>query len=190
MSCLVSIDKVFGYGDEGCDDYGWGCVYRGIQTIRRVNGLPHLTVPEMRAKCGLLAPTDSVQQLWIEPGDARKHGLLPAAPTHVAYIPQAQDPKAFLRRGAQRTAMDDFDHVLRKREEFEAYLTGALEAGQPVLIDDTYASFVVSGLADGYVLIADPHTATEARRRRRIKAAAFFSKGWIAYSLIKRKEAR
>lgn len=185
----VALGHIYGYGDDDCDDHGWGCVYRGIQTIRRANGLPHMTIKTMRARCGLLKdPVESKCQLWIEPGDARKFKLLPAFPTHVAYIPEGGKLAAFMQRGEQRTKKDEFDHVFTKAKDFAAYLHGAWEAGQPVLIDDKYASFVAHGFRQGHVLIADPHHALKEHRRRRIPEENFFKSGWIAYCLIQKKK--
>ena len=59
--------KLFGYGTDGDDDNGWGCVYRSVQNIMEFNGYRPV-----------LSLQDTVKNMerewnnWAEPADASK----------------------------------------------------------------------------------------------------------------------
>ncbi|MDC0366903.1 hypothetical protein OAM67_00580 [bacterium] len=186
------LPNIFGYGDQGVDDHGWGCVYRCVQTVQRYWHKRVMTVPQMRTlsiKHGGKPTADSnlknksITSLWIEPPCIRKCYLLPKTGRVVLFCPG--DPTQFLQKSPIISNLTDFDCILRTKEEWWTFLGDRLRTQKsPVIIDDKVCSYVVYGFDQDDVLIGDPHFPDRELRRRKISLHLLLNKPWMAYSVL------
>ena len=182
---LIVLPRVAGYGDDNVFDYGWGCVYRGVQTLRYYWKMPFMSLPQMRALCGTAAPPSSasVRSLWIEPPDIRRCRLLPRGKL-VLFAPPRVDVDAFLLKSPRRTTRKDFDVVTSDFDRWWRFLKATLDSDRsPVLLDDQVHSFVLYGYDKNFLYVADPHFADPKSRLRKLPAQDLMRKTWMAFAL-------
>ena len=149
----VDTDKIYKYGSQNYSDYGWGCVYRNIQSMRAFNNLPVPTIPEMQQTIGI-DPSGTGQQLWIEPVDARQY--FPWE-TSFALYNNTTDPESHL----LRTKLDDFDTILTDKSSADKFLHDCFSKNRRVLLDDSLASYILTGIVDDTYVYIDPHVQTD-----------------------------
>lgn len=202
---VPGINKVFGYLDEGLNDAGWGCVYRNVQTLRQFHGLPHRSVWSMvktvfpafaterktegtgrDRELGIAMPP-RYTQLWIEPTDVKKHGLMQGTVTAL-YCPKAKDVSAFLRQSPRRSDAKDFNHVFRSQEAFWDFVREGLDDKCPLIIDDKAYSYVLYGVTRDAMVIADPHQLNRTKRKCLMPLHKLFSKPWMVLRKRSREE--
>ena len=144
--------KIYKYGDQGINDYGWGCVYRNVQTLSAFNNTKVPTISEMQEKAGI-DPSLSGTQLWIEPNDTRS--FLPWKKT-LALHKGVEDVEKYL----LRTKVEDFDKIFKTKEDTKTFLLECLRNNSRVLLDDSIKSYILTGITDDdnptYIYI-DPH---------------------------------
>ncbi len=148
-NCRIDTQKIYRYGSQGFDDYGWGCVYRNVQTLLALSDLPVPSIPEMQTQLGI-DPTLFGRNLWIEPVDVRQY--LPWRVSLALYTKLANAEPHML-----RTKTKDFDHTFRDEEETESFLLSRLKENTNILIDDTVYSYILIAITDGTYVYIDPH---------------------------------
>lgn len=156
-----------GYGSDGVDDSGWGCVYRSVQNAEAFAGL---------RVSAFEALVHKARRLWgeeAEPGDFAGH-----RGRGVAYL--VGDERGLLKRTRRR------DYRASRRMslgEFETYATAAAAAGASTfVVDDGVSAYAVVGGADGEARWADPHVKSASRLtryRRQLRRA----RGWMVLEL-------
>ena len=163
---------VYRYGDEGECDFGWGCVYRNIQSALKNCGeekVPKLK--EMVKYFGLDGLAG--KNLWIEPVDAEafiseKYSRLPVK--H-AFLSGENGGDNFFRTIVQ-FAENDPVYMARVCEEF---LKG--DERRSIIVDDGTFSYILVG-RDGNVLKGDPHK-LYTRNLEKVDLSEFFgNKCW------------
>jgi len=164
---LLDVDPkdIFRYGSQGVNDFGWGCVYRNVQTLRSLNDLPVPTIQEIQVEVGI-DPTG--QQLWIEPVDVK-----PYLPWHdsLALYKTVDDVQPYL----LRTNKDDFDAVFTQPEDAETFLLRCLnDKKQRVLLDDSISSYILTGIVDNTYIYIDPHVSE--KNVRTMDKAQFYNR--------------
>ena len=112
-------DRIYYYGCDGYDDFGWGCVYRNTQTVLARGGVPVPTIPKMMQTLGVPINRSHSRLMWIEPVDAKK--LIPWTTRLIAYAP---DPSLARPRMA-RTTWDDFDRVYASESDMHVVIMSA-----------------------------------------------------------------
>jgi len=74
--------RIYGYGDQGIDDSGYGCVYRNLQSLMSLFTKSIPTIPELRGLLGIPFSRNA-RRMWIEPPEAEDlfRALVPHVPT-------------------------------------------------------------------------------------------------------------
>lgn len=146
--------RVWGYGDQGEDDRGYGCVYRNVQTLLHM--LTRTRPPPIRTLRWILGVpwSDNKRQMWIEPRDAALliNVLVPSATTKTRTFTDSSIG-----------SLNDF--ILRSLSR----------TGFPVLVDNGISSYLIFGSTEEGYRIGDPHHLKESLRRRVLSYEEFFS---------------
>ena len=147
----VNPNDIYHYGSQGINDHGWGCVYRNIQTIRKLSGMSVPSIEDIQTASGI-DPALSGSDLWIEPKQAIP--FLPGYNTLNLYR-AVTDVSPYL----LRTSMTDFNHVFQTPAETESFLLKSLGNNKRVLLDDSIQSYILTGIVDDTFVFIDPHVA-------------------------------
>lgn len=168
----VDLTKVYHYGKNDVNDYGWGCVYRNVQTIQSLNNLPVSSIATMQNEIGIDS-TKSGRDLWIEPVDTRRY--FPWDETLALYTSVANPESHML-----RTRKSDFDQIFENAEKTKKFLLSCLDNKKRVLIDDSISSYILTGIIEDdkspstYVYI-DPHVSNAQRSLKTMSEQEFFN---------------
>jgi len=146
----TSSDRVFYYGCDGFNDFGWGCVYRCLQTLLHMRGHAVPSVPDIMAHLSIPLNPQSHRSMWIEPNDVRD--LIPEHTELAIYAPNTR--VAAMRM--VRTSIHDAETVFASPDEWETHFRCALGHG-PIIMDDGVYSYLALKEARGGFLIIDPH---------------------------------
>ena len=148
---LLDIDhsKIYKYGDQGINDYGWGCVYRNVQTLSALHGREIPTISEMQKSIGI-DPDGNGRNLWIEPVDTQFY--LPWKTT-LALHKVVEDPENYM----LRTKEQDFDKIFTNNIDTKEFLLSCLNHNSRVLLDDSISSYILTGIVDDQYVYIDPH---------------------------------
>jgi len=169
----VDPDDIYRYGSQGIDDHGWGCVYRNIQTIRKMSGMPVPSIEDIQRVSGI-DPALSGKNLWIEPKQAMP--FLPGYNTLNLYR-TVQDVSPYL----LRTSISDFNHVFKTPAETESFLLETLKKNKRILLDDSIQSYILTGIVDDTFVYIDPHVSKN--NVRSMSRAEFFRRPlWMMLS--------
>ena len=170
----IDLTKVYHYGKNDVKDYGWGCVYRNVQTIQSLNDLPVSSIASMQNEIGIDSSM-SGRNLWIEPVDARRY--FPWDETLTLYS-SVDDPESYM----LRTKKSDFDEIFKTRAETKKFLLSCLENNKRVLIDDSISSYILTGISkdnDTYFYI-DPHVSNANQSLKTMSEQEFFNRNlWM-----------
>lgn len=162
--------NVYGYGDQGLDDSGWGCVYRNVQSLLSLFFETVPTLPQMREMLGIPFSTNA-REMWIEPDEAQQllFKLVPEIrTTSVIYSPL----------GSTRTHAYAAERIYECLLDFHRTICSS---SFPVLVDNGRSSYLILACQrDGY-LIADPHFLNQSKRVRQMAYEEFYkSDEWMA----------
>lgn len=159
-------ERVYFYGCDGVDDWGWGCVYRCAQTLLAAMGRPVPSLDQMMDMIGI-DPAAAGRDRWIEPKQVRDlvGTLRPrVALDLVGWIPS---PAAVSRM--RRTHLDDFDRIVGDWRYFHAAVVRHLRSDLPCVCDDGVIGLCVVAFEGpdpegpdgpegaGVYTLADPH---------------------------------
>ena len=143
-------DRVFYYGCDGFNDFGWGCVYRCLQTLLGIRRHAVPSVPDIMAHLAIPLDRQNPRSMWIEPNDVR--GLIPERTELVIYAPNER----VATRRMTRTSMQDAEHLFASPCKWEMHFRRALSLG-PIVLDDGVYSYLALKAVRGGFLIMDPH---------------------------------
>jgi hypothetical protein len=188
---------VFAYGDEGEDDFGWGCVYRNVQTATHAwTGKHEQRLEVMAEYVGLAPPSDDLQSRWIEPHDAARlfhRWDVPHSPPFVAVprgsfvgaeVPVHRSEKFPFHRtplDAPRVDLESLSEIVFRHVTHHARNTAVID-------DSIYGFLVLDARKDAAdqeeLLVGDPHRPgsgvddAETRLRWESSKAFFGEKPW------------
>ena len=174
VSMTAAEQRVYAYGDESVDDFGWGCAYRNIQTVLHAyDGQPPRFMEifeECQAKRAEYGrqPNEKLDDRWIEPHQCgcylRERGIETTEATigpHSVML-QCTDPSVYYASAAGNRVLEagQEDELLRSIDLHFALPGWAL----PIIIDDGAYSYCILGVRLGEdgnmeLLIGDPHRA-------------------------------
>ena len=157
--------RIYGYGDQGIDDSGYGCVYRNLQSLMSLFTKSIPTIPELRELLGIPFSRNA-RRMWIEPPEAEElfRALVPHVPTKSVIYAKHKTPR-----------FDLYPHrnIYRDPIDFHNFLCSS---PFPVLVDNGQSSYLVLACDQGRAyIIGDPHIRDSARRIRRITRRDFYS---------------
>ena len=166
---------VYAYGDGNENDQGFGCVYRNVQTLLRLLGVPVPRVAQMMRVLNVRA-SKRLRDMWIEPPQAAqllaRYG---GVPTRVLVFCPRDRP----RNPMQRTRLEDHRPWVRTPAGFLSALNMSLAQGWPPLVDDGVASYLVLRAGTDTVLLGDPHRPSQ--RVRAVTSVQFYGRPlWVA----------
>ena len=152
-------DHLYFYGCDDISDWGWGCVYRCIQSFQSRRGHPVLTLPSMMQVLGVRFRRDNPRSMWIEPKDGK---ILIPERTELAIFGEDAD---LATNRMMRTSWENADIMLHKVSDWLQYVHEALERG-PIILDNGVCSYLLLRReGDGYVIM-DPHTPSGVIKRK------------------------
>jgi hypothetical protein len=174
---VLTLPKIFAYGDDGFHDFGFGCMYRCCQTLQGYYKIPVQTVPDM-IRCRLqhntaesasgtaerlLGATDKTpgetRALWAEPSDVPKLLYCPNEPgvknikrplpiALLIYSRDLKSAKTLLARRPTHATVDEYDQVVTSAEWLWDVLQTSLDDGHPFIIDDKTNCYVLFGVRE------------------------------------------
>ena len=157
---MASSPRVYGYGDGGFEDGGFGCSYRNAQTLLGALGIPEKDIPSVREMMASLNVAFDrgrpLSDMWIEPLQVRD---LVRAMTGRKLRALVVGSLAVAESRMLRNVPEDYDDHVPVVEDLHDLLRASLRGGVPVVVDDGIGSYIVLGVADdggGYV-VGDPH---------------------------------
>ena len=148
----VDPEKIYKYGSQGEKDYGWGCVYRNVQTIRALKDLDVPSIAEMQSTIGI-DPNGKGRELWIEPIDTKRY-----FPWETKLVLYQNTPDVANR--LLRTRMEDFESIMKDSTSMDNFFHDCFKKNRRVLLDDSRASYVLTGIVDDTYIYIDPHVQT------------------------------
>jgi hypothetical protein len=172
--------ETYGYGSEGFDDSGWGCVYRSVQNAQSYLGLPVTPIKD------LLSILGHKRGDWSEPAQYLYHGLFPGARSLGILVGQHNV------RWLQQTDAKQYGMHIDDGRTLEEVLSMMNPRGKSAfVIDDGVSGFAV--VPDprfpgqpGHLLFIDPHF-TPARVYSPLPSELFNSrKGWMVLCISRR----
>ena len=169
-------DHLYFYGCDDISDWGWGCVYRCVQSFQSRRGHPVLTLPDMMQRLGVRFRRDNPRAMWIEPLDGK---ILIPERTELAIFGKDVDLAA---NRMMRTRWADADVKLHRAPEWLQYVHAALARG-PVILDNGICSYLLLRREgeDQYVIM-DPHTPQDPVKKK-TRAWLTGSPLWMALSI-------
>ena len=156
----MAFPRVYGYGDNGFEDGGFGCSYRNAQTLLGALGVRDGEIPSVRDMMVSLGVEFDrgrpLSDMWIEPLQIRDlvHAI---AGRRLRALVAGSLPLAESRM--LRNVPAQYDGHVPAVEDLHGMIRASLRRGVPVVIDDGIGSYIVLGVADdggGYV-VGDPH---------------------------------
>ena len=148
LATAHNLNRVFYYGCDGTDDYGWGCVYRNIQTVCSACEVDVPNVEDIAQYLAVDITHPCIQKRWIEPPEATRFLKSVGVETKaVEYSPCKWS-----------IPNERFSSTLTCSHELENMMIISLKrTGVPIIIDDgVYSYALVEVLEEGYMCV-DPH---------------------------------
>lgn len=191
------LHMIYHYGDEDFNDRGYGCVYRNIQTLlsvfleqnphdnRKVPGIVQL----LREFKGDDFQQLSVSDRWIEPHAAGQYlqkkwniggkdvmsiGIKGDRPCIMS-----TDVSIYGEHVGSSAIRDERGITLLSSEALNELHTHFRFGGLPVLIDDGVMSYLIMGMDNAVLFIADPHMYT--REKRVWTDSEFLQRSWMMF---------
>jgi hypothetical protein len=178
----IALPRVAGYGDDGVSDFGWGCVYRNVQTLRAYWDMSFMGLDTMRARLRLPRTASSNRAMWIEPPDVRRGRLLP--PGRLVLFVPGGDYGAFLSKSPRGAVAGQFDVRTADKTEWWRFVADSLaKRKSPIVLDDQVSSYVLYGFDKNHLYLADPHFSDPSQRVRKVPLGQLFAKPWMAYAV-------
>ena len=176
--------NTYHYGDQGFNDYGWGCSYRNAQTVASALGHEVPTMEDLLGVYGLDRRKLAARKLWIEPPQVafmleRLRGIRGSLAVY------ASESLRQFEKGMLRTKVTDFPHTIEADPEgllsfLDKHFVSS--GGLPVIIDDAvYSYLLLPHPRDRWYTLVDPHVKKKYSVRVMRSEELVSSRGWMMY---------